>query len=85
MMNESMSPSSLSDLHEALAGELLTAEKCALAIEHAAVEASPLKEPALDAILELAVDRLRNAINNAFEIERHMRRIDDSSGGECNE
>lgn len=78
MMNESMSPSSLSGLHEALGGELLAAERCALAIEHAAVEASPLKEPALDAILELAVDRLRNAIENAFEIEKRMRRNDES-------
>lgn len=58
------------DLHEALASELLTAKYAALAIEHAYIEANPLKEPALDAILSLAIDRLKEAIGKAFEILR---------------
>lgn len=61
------------DFHEALGAELLTVKQCALAIEHVAKEANPLKEPELDAILSLAVDRLKEAIGKAFEIETRMK------------
>ena len=62
------------DLHEALGAELLTAEKCALAIDHVSRESNPLQDPALDAILTLAVSQLKNAIRKAFEIEACMRK-----------
>ena len=61
------------DLHEALASELLAAEECALAIEHAYTQANPLTDKALDAVFSVTIHRLKEVIEKAFEIETRMR------------
>lgn len=62
-------------LHEALAAELLTAEKCCAAIEHAYIEANPLRDRSLDAVLSVAIDRQKDALEKASKIEKSMRQI----------